>query len=138
MRLLDIQGRLIYKNVQCYLIDWNEKSRSKLQFVIKQFFKPFWQHYVCYEEFPVFGSRMKIDILNASKRIAVEVQGEQHTQFSKYFHHHRMDFLLSMQRDARKIEWLEKNNFKFLELVEDDLEKLSPKYIIDKFGVSII
>jgi len=138
MRLLDIQDRLVYKNVRKFLIDWDGKSKSKLQFAAKQFFKKYWLHYVCYEEFPVYGTLLKVDILNASKKIAIEVQGNQHTHFNEHFHKNRMDFFFAMQRDFRKYKWLEKNGFVLIELFEDDLEKLSLKYIIDKFGVVII
>lgn len=81
---------------------------------------------------------MKVDILNASKRIAIEVQGKQHTHFNRHFHQNRMNFWFAMRRDSEKANWLEKNGFAFIELIEEDLEKLSPKFIIDKFGVNII
>jgi hypothetical protein len=38
MRLLNVNGKLINKNVKKYLINWEGKSRSKLQFQFKQFF----------------------------------------------------------------------------------------------------
>ena len=39
MRLYNIYGKSVTKNVTKYLIDWDGKSRSKLQFNVKQFFK---------------------------------------------------------------------------------------------------
>ena len=59
---------------------------SKIQFKVKDFFKDYWQNHICYEEFPVFGTRMKVDLINFTRKIAVEVQGDQHNQYNKFFH----------------------------------------------------
>jgi len=86
MRLLNINGKLVNKNVRNYLINWQGKSRSKLQFKFKEFFYPYWKNHIVYEEFPVYGSMLKVDLLNATKKIAVEIQGNQHESFNKFFH----------------------------------------------------
>ena len=139
MRLLNINGTLVNKNVRKYLIDWEGKSRSKLQFKFKQFFYPYWKNHIVYEEFPVYGSMLKVDLLNATKKIAVEIQGNQHESFNKFFHDNsRLKYLQSIKRDVKKVKWLETNGFKFLELYEDDLKKLSPQYIEEKCGILII
>ena len=139
MRLLNINGRLVNKNVRKYLIDWEGKSRSKLQFKFKQFFYPYWKNHIVYEEFPVYGTMLKVDILNATKKIAVEIQGDQHESFNKFFHDNsRLKYLQSIKRDVKKEKWLEMNEFKFLELYESDLKVLSPEYIEKKFDIIII
>jgi hypothetical protein len=139
MRLLNINGKLVNKNVRNYLIDWQGKSRSKLQFKFKEFFYPYWKNHIVYEEFPVYGSMLKVDLLNATKKIAVEIQGNQHESFNKFFHDNsRLKYLQSIKRDVKKVKWLEMNEFKFLELYEDDLKSLSPQYIEEKCGILII
>lgn len=138
MRLYDIKGRLVNKSVTKYRIKWDGECRSNFQYEVKQFFKKFWYGQICYEEFPVYGTRMKVDLINMTKRIAVEVQGAQHEQFNKFFHNNsRANYLKSITRDHDKIVWLENNNFKVLEIFEADLASLSKKYIFDKFEVSI-
>ena len=139
MRLLNINGKLVNKNVRKNLIDWEGKSRSKLQFKFKQFFYPYWRNHIVYEEFPVYGTMLRVDFLNATKKIAVEIQGNQHESFNKFFHgDSRLKYLESIKRDVKKIKWLEMNNFKILELYEDDLRVISPKYIEEKCGIFII
>jgi hypothetical protein len=139
MRLLNINGTLVNKNVRKYSIDWEAKSRSKLQYKFKSFFFPYWKNHIVYEEFPVYGSMLKVDLLNATKKIAVEVQGEQHESFNKFFHDNsRLKYLQSIKRDVKKEKWLETNGFKLLELYEDDLKNLSAQYIEEKTGISII
>ena len=138
MKLYDVKGRLVNKSVSKYRIDWEGKCRSNLQFEVKQFFKTFWYGQICYEEFPVYGTRMKVDLINMTKRIAVETQGSQHESFNKFFHNNsRANYLRSIVRDYNKVVWLESNNFKILEIFEQDLASLSRKYILDKFKVSI-
>ena len=138
MRLLNINGRPQKKNVSKYLIKWNKKSRSKVQFKTKKFLEPFWKGQIVYEEFPVYGSRMTVDILNATKKLAIEVQGKQHGEFNKFFHNNsRLKYLEGIKRDIKKAEWLEKNEFILLEIEEDEVDSLSLEFFKKKFGISI-
>ena len=138
MRLLNINGRLQKKSVSKYLINWNKKSRSKVQFKTKKFLEPFWKGHIVYEEFPVYGSRMTVDILNATKKLAVEVQGKQHGEFNKFFHDNsRLKYLEGIKRDIKKAEWLENNGFILLEIEEDEVDSLSLEFFLEKFGMSI-
>ena len=138
MRLFNIHGRLQKKSVSKYLIDWNKKSRSKVQFKTKKFLEPFWKGQIVYEEFPVYGSRMTVDILNATKKLAIEVQGKQHSEFNKFFHNNsRLKYLEGIKRDIKKAEWLESNGFILLEIEEDEVKSLSLEFFLEKFGMSI-
>ena len=138
MRLLNINGKLISKNVTKYKVDWEKSCRSKIQFEVKNFLKDYWVNHICYEEFPVFGTRMKVDLVNFTRKIAVEVQGDQHNQYNKFFHGGSRDkYLASIKRDMKKINWLELNDFNVLEIETKDIKNLSRSYIFDTFGVDI-
>jgi hypothetical protein len=138
MRLYNIYGKLQSKNVSKYLIDWDSKSRSKLQFNTKQFLKTVWDGQIVYEEFPVFGSKMKVDFLNATKKIAIEVNGPQHSSFNKFFHNNsRMNYLESLKRDHQKSLWLDQNNFTLIELEKKEVDNINEQLIYEKFNVKI-
>ena len=137
MRLYNIRGRQVNKNVSRYLIDWEKKSRSNLQFRVKQFLKQYWENHIVYEEFPVYGSRMKVDIVNATKYIAVEVNGQQHGSFNKFFHNSRYGYFQSISRDVKKEEWLEKNGFDLITIEYNEVEDLTEQFIKEKFDISI-
>jgi hypothetical protein len=138
MRLYDINGRLRNKNVSKYSISWSKKSRSKIQFKTKQFLKDFWSAHIVFEEFPVYGTRLKVDILNATIKVAIEVQGRQHSAFNKFFHgNSRSKYLESIKRDVLKSKWLETNNFKLIEIEEDEIKLLSKKFFLKKFGLKL-
>ena len=131
MRLYNIKGKLQSRLVTKYLIKWNKKSRSKIQFKVKQFLRSYWENHIVYEEFPVYGSRMKVDILNATKKIAVEVNGRQHSSFNSFFHKNsRQNYLNSIKRDCQKADWLEKNGFTLIEIEEEEVSQLSEEFII--------
>ena len=91
-----------------------------------------------YEEFPVYGTRLKVDILNATIKVAVEVQGRQHSSFNKFFHgNSRAKYLASIKRDFQKIEWLEINKYKVIEIEEDEIDSLSEEFFLKKFDFSL-
>jgi len=138
MRLYNTHGRLQNKNVTKYLINWRKKSRSKIQFEVKQFLKPFWKSHVVFEEFPVYGTRLKVDILNATIKVAIEVQGKQHSSFNKFFHSNsRSKYLDSIKRDVLKAEWLKLNNYKLIEVEEDEVNSLSKSFFEKKFKLKL-
>jgi hypothetical protein len=136
MRLYNVYGKLQNKNVSKYLISWDSKSRSKIQFKVKQFFKDFWLGHVVYEEFPVYGTKMKVDLLNATLKVAIEVNGKQHSEFNKFFHSNsRVKYLDSIKRDFKKAEWLDKNKFKLIEIEENEIGEMSKTFFKEKFGL---
>lgn len=138
MRMYNIYGKLVEKNVKKYLIDWSKECRSIVQYKTKKFLEQYWRYNVVYEEFPVYGSKLKVDILNATKKIAVEINGNQHYEFNKFFHNNSREvFLQSINRDMKKIDWLAKNGYTLLEISEDEVPLLSHQFILEKFGLDL-
>jgi len=138
VKLLNLHGKVVSKNVSSYLINWDGKSRSKVQFNTKQFLKKYWKNHIVYEEFPVFGSRLKVDIVNATLKIAVEVHGNQHSAFNKFFHNgSRLNYLKSIKRDVAKEKWLSMNEFQIVEIYEEEVKDLSEKFFKEKFNINL-
>lgn len=129
--------RPVYVNINKYRIDWDGNSASKLQLYVKQFLKQFWFGQVVLEEFRVPGSKLRIDFLNLNKKYAIEVNGNQHTQFNKFFHGNRSNYFSSIQRDFKKLEWLEKNGFEVAEIEEEDVKSLSRELLKNKYNLVI-
>ena len=81
---------------------------------------------------------MKVDILNATKKIAVEVNGRQHSNFNSFFHNNsRATYLASIKRDVEKREWLEKNGYTLIEIEENEVNELSEEFIV-KNGIKLL
>lgn len=109
------------KNSTKYLIDWDKKCRSKLQKKVKDLLYPNWVSDVVFEELPVLGTRMTLDFYNANKKLAVEVDGNQHYKYNKFFHSNsRQNFLSQLQRDEKKEYFCEINQIKLVRILEKD------------------
>lgn len=139
MKIKKINGKETNINIQKYRIDWDKKCRSKMQFNVKQFFRKYWSNHCCLEEFRIPGSLMTIDIVNLTKKLAIEINGNQHSEFNKFFHKNNItNYRLQMERDVKKEDWCEKNGFTLIEIYQDDIEKLDRKWFKEKYNIEII
>jgi hypothetical protein len=114
---------------------WDAKAKSIIQFQTKQFLKPYWRGCIVYEEFPVYGTLLKVDILNATLKIAIEVNGPQHSEFHYFHNNNPHEYLKAVKKDVEKGRWLELNNFKLVELNWDEVPLLSKEFFKQKFDV---
>jgi very-short-patch-repair endonuclease len=122
MIFITINGReKKMRNPTKYLIDWDKKCRSKIQKNVKNLLRDYWFSDVVFEEFPVLGSKMTIDFYNANKKIAIEVDGDQHYKYNKFFHNNdRINFLSQLKRDQKKEDFCKINNIKLVRIIESD------------------
>jgi hypothetical protein len=128
------------KNVpmQKYLADWDAPCLSKFQFNVLQFLRKYWQNHVVYLEVPVAGTKMRIDILNSTKRIAVECDGRQHIEFNKHFHNNsRSVYWKQLDRDDKKTKYCELNGITLVRIYETDLKNLSREWFKEKYYVDL-
>lgn len=109
------------KNAKKYLIKWEANSRSQFQKRVKDFLCPYWCHDIVFEEFKIIGTRLSFDFYNANKKIAIEVQGEQHTKYVKFFHGNRFKYLEQLKRDDKKFRFCQVNNIKLIEIYPNDI-----------------
>lgn len=124
------------QNPKKYLIDWNGRSRSKIQFNVKRFLKDFWLKKTIFEEFPVAGTKLSFDIYNANEKIAIEVQGEQHTKYVPFFHgKHKINYIDQLRRDKQKLDFCELNSIKLVEVYYSDTIS---KELFKKQGITLI
>lgn len=121
------------KKAKNFLIDWDGKSRSKIQYNAKQFLKKYWNKHIVFEEFPVAGTKLSLDFYNANKKIAVEVQGKQHTKYVPFFHgKNKINYLNQLKRDQDKLKFCELNDIQLVEVYDGDI--LTEK-LFESFGV---
>jgi hypothetical protein len=117
MKFIDASGKpRTLKLAKKYLIDWDSPSRSKFQRAVKDFLKPYWLNDVVFEELRIVGTRLSIDIYNANKKIAIEVQGKQHTTYVKHFHKNRLKYFDQLKRDQKKLDFCNMNAIKLIEI----------------------
>jgi very-short-patch-repair endonuclease len=80
------------------------------------------------EEFYIPGEKLRIDFFLPRSKLAVEVMGEQHYTYSKFFHGNKENFIASKSRDSRKALWCEINDIKLVKIdekmTEEEIEKV--------------
>jgi hypothetical protein len=114
--------RKVNVNLSKYLIDWDGKCRSKFQFEVKQWLKPFCKAHITLEEFTIPGSRLKCDLVDLNLKMIVETSGDQHREYNSHFHQgSKTKYLGQIKRDADKYNWAEANGFKLVEIFKEDL-----------------
>jgi len=132
-----INGKLVWKNDKKYLIDWRKPSRSKEQTKIKEFLEQYWEKDIVYEEYVLPSTRLRVDFLNPTKKIAWEHQGKGAHEFNKFFNKgSRANYLASIKRDVKKAKFLESNGYTLIETYTTDLEKLlNREFFYETYGV---
>ena len=120
------------KNAKKYLINWKKPSRSKFQTSVKNFLNPYWFNDIVFEEFKIVGTRLSFDFYNANKKIAIEVQGAQHTKYIKFFHGSRLNYLDQLRRDEKKLKFCIANDITLIEIYPNDT--IDEKFF-ESFGV---
>jgi hypothetical protein len=122
MKFKNINGSPSFlKNSKKYAINWEVDSRSKFQTTVKNFLKLYWQNDKVFEEMRVVGTALSLDFYNYNKKVAVEVQGLQHTQYVKFFHRNKLQYLKQLKRDDKKLKFCEVNEIVLIEIYPKDV-----------------
>jgi len=78
------------------------------------------------EEVPIQirkSETLYIDFLIPLNKKCIEVHGEQHYNFTPFYHRTKLDFLKQQKRDREKQEWCEINNITYIELPYNQQEQ---------------
>ena len=100
--------------------NWPQKTvsscRSKIQFDIGQIIKKRYPLDPVLEDITIPDTRLSLDFFIPHRKLAVEVQGEQHDQMNPYFHKSNAEFEEQKERDELKRFFCELNGIKLLEI----------------------
>lgn len=121
MKIKNVYGREVSFNAAKYAIDWDRKV-SKPQQKVKEIIAPYWKGNLVCEEMPIPSSRMRIDLINLTLGIVVEVSPISSHCFNEFFHKNRSKFLSSLKRDLAKAEWALQNGFRYVAIDTEDLK----------------
>lgn len=118
MKLTGLDGKSHSVNIaqNNYPLRSRAACKSELQFQCGQLLRTKYPSQVILEEFPVPGSRLKLDFFLPTLRVAVEVHGAQHDSFNKHFHGNLKGFHQSRHRDGDKASWCEINDITLYEV----------------------
>lgn len=133
MKIKNLYGKEVTVNASKYSIDW-EKKVSRPQKIVKDIIRPLWEGSIVCEEFRIPSSKLRIDLVNFTLGIVIEVSPKSSHSFNKFFHKNRSGFLSSCKRDINKQEWCQTNGFIYVELTEQDFG--NPEQIIEKISLT--
>lgn len=115
MKVIGIDKKEYTWNIYKYnkQLETCSKYHSRARFLLSKLFP---LDYI-YEEVVLPGTTnerhkkpLVADFYIPSEKLMIEVQGEQHYQYSYFFHGQRLDFLRSLARDKIKVKWCKINN----------------------------
>lgn len=124
MKIYDVEGNSIDWKPNGREVTLDNRPRSNLHKKAREVIKDRFYTLQVLEEV-IIPVRPKInlylDFYLPLRKIAVEVNGEQHYSFNSMFHKTRQDFIRQKKRDAMKTEWCKINGielivFKFNEI----------------------
>lgn len=104
-----------------YIIDWNSPAPSKLSQSVKDFLLVNCSGYQWFEEYRLPSCLLRVDFLCPAKKLAIECDGRQHTNYVGFFHGNRLGYLNSIIRDDKKEKILLSNGFKIVRITDSDL-----------------
>ena len=92
-------------------------------------------HDIILEEVSLAGSRtqegggiLRADMFVPNRNLIVEVHGEQHHKFNKFFFKNKLRFYRAQARDREKKEWCNINDIRIVELnYNEDLDEWRKK-----------
>lgn len=127
MRVTGLNTNRIYNlKVVDYLIDWKPPQEVSIpQARVKDFLYPYWKSCVCGEEVRIPGSRLRLDLVNFTRRIVIEVSPSGSHSFNRFFHKNKARFGAAVRRDLDKEAWCTTNRFQYIELTDDDIQQLT-------------
>jgi hypothetical protein len=106
--------------------DKRKNNASKLHKKARDLLKSIFENTTTLEEVkiePMSGVYLYIDIYIPVFMTAIEVHGEQHYNYTPFYHKNLMDFVQSKQRDNMKKRWCELNDITLIELPYNEVNE---------------
>ena len=131
MRVTGINGREYAWNLTSYSVDANDKrKRSKFHVRARRLLKTIFHSYRILEEVKLPGSTashrkgvLYLDFYLPQIMMAIEVHGQQHYQYTPFFHKNKAEFAIAKAKDEDKIAWCELNKIDIIVLRYSDTDE---------------
>lgn len=120
MKTKNLDGEISFWKLTGHIVnDSNDRAaRSKLHLETRRMLKINFPTLIILEEVPIHLHKNEISYLDfylPLKKLAIEVNGEQHFKFIPFFHGTTMSFIKSKKKDNDKKEWCNINGIKLIE-----------------------
>ena len=128
MKVIGLNDREYHLDLKKYIVRADDKTKkSKYHLLARKLIKETFNGHTVLEEVKLPGSRdpskkstLFLDFLVPGVMMAIEVHGQQHYEYSPFFHKTKAGFYQSLKRDEIKTEWCKLNNFNLVVLKYSD------------------
>ena len=128
MKVTGLNGREYNIDLKKYIVRKDDKTvKSKYHMAARELLAEMFKGYTVLEEVKLPGSRcpskksaLFLDFFVPSLSLGIEVHGQQHYEFCKFFHKTKAGFLTAQKRDFIKEDWCELNGIELIVLKYSD------------------
>jgi hypothetical protein len=121
MNVYNIDGKKIKWKLNGYALGHiPEKLCSQYHIKCKSLLQELFAVYSILEEIPVPDLGLTLDFFIPMKKLAIEVDGQQHDKFVPFFHGNKQKFAKGKTNDRLKEYWCELNNITIIRLKWDE------------------
>ncbi len=75
------------------------------------------------EEIPIPELGLRLDFFIPTRKLAIEIDGQQHAHYTPFFHQTKQKFYHAQANDRRKTDWCELNDITLLRLNDNEKDK---------------
>lgn len=126
MNIRDLDGNLISWHITGNISKDTITKKSNYHLKARELIKKLFPTMQILEEVPINirkSETLYLDFYIPLTKKCIEVHGEQHYDFTPFYHPNKLSFLKSQKRDKEKREWCEINGICYIELPYNQIEK---------------
>ena len=123
MKIIGLDGKIRKLSLHDTKVSVNDaRPRSSYHLLARKVIKEVFLDFVGEEVF-VPNEGFYLDFFLPTRRIVVEVHGEQHYKFNSFFHKTKLDFVKQKKTDKNKAEFCKLNGFAYVEFPYNETEE---------------
>lgn len=126
MNIRDLDGNLIAWHITGNISKDTTTKKSNYHLKARELIKQLFPTMQILEEVPINirkSETLYLDFYLPLTKKCIEVHGEQHYEFTPFYHPNRLSFLKAQKRDKEKKEWCEINGISYIELPYNKTEE---------------
>lgn len=126
MQVRDLDGTVTNWTLTGNIVRAKTTNKSSLHLLARDIIKKTFPTMQILEEVTVYIRRSDhryLDFYVPLIKTCIEVHGEQHYNFTPFYHPNMLAFLKAQKKDREKKEWCELNNITYIELPYNETER---------------
>lgn len=126
MQVRDLDGTITNWTLTGNIVKAHNGNKSSLHLLARDIIKKTFPTMQILEEVTIYvrkSDHRYLDFYIPLIKTCVEVHGEQHYNFTPFYHTNVLAFLKAQKKDREKKEWCEVNNITYIELPYNETDK---------------